>query len=370
LFFFFSFVSLVVGNQVYISPFGSDSPSGGSESNPFATLTFALSKVKNGDTIVVQPGVYTGAPNFPTISNLNVAITSDSPQSGPSTYIFDAQGTSSNTIEVSSTASASFTGLTFRNYQGSAGFGQGCLQVSSNVTVDSCIFSSNSVSLSVTSGNLTVVNSQFIGNTYGIYSSSSASVVTIRSSIIDGNGPNGMGQYGVFISTTQTFLGQNITIKNNEVGIYTNGNSGGVYSLELDGSLISDCTENGIYLGGSSFNPSGRLVVRNSTISNNRGTSDGAGIYIGASMTLLMQSTSLNGNEAGNDQFGNYGQGGGLYCSSLATINLDGVFFSNNAAGDGAAGWCSSSCAFLAIDVTTSNNTESKNTGPCQGLSD
>jgi len=366
------FVSLVVSNYVYISPFGNDGDDGvGTYSNPFQTLGYAIDSINSGDTIVVQPGIYTGSNNFPDIDYPNnFVITSDSPQNDPYSYVFDAStdGDYSNQITVS-TGMVSFIGLSFRNYQGDLSDGDGIITAYSNVTVDRCVISDNSVGIAVQSGNLTVVNSQLWRNNYGIYiqDTESSSAVSILQSTI-----SGPGSCGVLISAAQqTFLGQDITIENLARGISTSTDQGAPgFSLELDGSTISGCSSNAIYLDGSGdFGGSGQLVLRDSTISNNQGNIDGSGVYIGASMSLMVQSSSFTGNQAQQDQFGNGGQGAGIYCDGQGTANLDGVTFANNIAYDGATAWCNSSCTFSTSGGTSTNNTETTNTGPCPGLS-
>jgi len=366
------FVSLVVSNYVYISPFGNDGDNGGSYSEPFQTLGYAIDYINPGDTVIVQPGVYSGSNNFPDIEDPSYfVITSDSPQSDPSNYVFDASTDDdySNSFSISN-GMVSFVGLTFRNFQGDLSDGSGIITIYSNVTVDGCVFSDNSVGIVVQSGNLSVVNSQLWRNNYGIFvqDTESSSAVSVQQSTI-----SGPGSCGVLISAAQqTFSGQDITIENLSRGISTSTDDGTPgFSLELDGSTISGCSSNAIYLeGAGDFGGSGQLILRDSTISYNHGTIDGSGVYIGASMSLLVQSSSFTGNQAERDLIGNGGQGAGIYCDGQGTVNLDGVTFANNIAYDGATAWCNSTCTFSTSGDTSTNNTETTNTGPCSGLSD
>ena len=47
-------------NTYYVSTTGADSPSGGSESSPWATISYALTQVSDGSLILVKPGLYEG----------------------------------------------------------------------------------------------------------------------------------------------------------------------------------------------------------------------------------------------------------------------------------------------------------------------
>lgn len=57
-----------IGNSYYISPTGSDSNSGTSESSPWLTFAYAIPKLKPGDTLILLDGVYelntTGYPDI------------------------------------------------------------------------------------------------------------------------------------------------------------------------------------------------------------------------------------------------------------------------------------------------------------------
>ncbi|UXI70333.1 hypothetical protein [Tahibacter amnicola] len=48
----------------YVSPTGTDAPSGGAQAAPFRTIGYGLARTASGDTLVVLDGVYADIPNF------------------------------------------------------------------------------------------------------------------------------------------------------------------------------------------------------------------------------------------------------------------------------------------------------------------
>mmetsp|Transcript_33867 Transcript_33867/g.46357 ORF Transcript_33867/g.46357 Transcript_33867/m.46357 type:complete len:448 (-) Transcript_33867:87-1430(-) len=59
--------SIQSGEEVYVSPFGSDSTGDGSENNPFLTINHAVKSACNG-SVMLLPGVFSGTSNYPTLN--------------------------------------------------------------------------------------------------------------------------------------------------------------------------------------------------------------------------------------------------------------------------------------------------------------
>jgi len=229
----------------------------------------------------------------------------------------------------------------------------------STVNLTNCAFWGNSYAVTLDDSDAYFQNVLFSNNgesmvyaysDFGNTASITATNVTI----------SGSGQGIVIESGPATFVGNQISFSNQSIGIYIGSNED---NFDV---TITDATFEGnyraVYAYGSSQGATGRILFTNANFTNNGATStDGAGIYVGQAIQIQVNGGVFDNNVAQ--------QGGGFWCGSQGALNLQNVILTNNSADDGGAGYCEKYCAFLGTNLTLSNNKETKNTGPCPGLS-
>ncbi|MBI1312273.1 hypothetical protein GC176_13370, partial [bacterium] len=170
------------------------------------------------------------------------------------------------------------------------------------------------------------------------YGDGSGGTLTIDGTTIDGNTADGNG--GGIYANDDVVLQNGVTITNNTA---TNGDGGGVYndgaSLTVDASSIGT-TGNGndatAGSGGGIYN-TGDLTLQNlANVSANTAGTNGGGLYLdGASGTISISDTDIDGNTASGAASTN--GGGGVFNDGL-TLTLDNTVTITNNQADGAAG--------------------------------
>lgn len=303
----------------YVSPSGNDGDCL-SWATACTTIDGALGKASPGDTINVAAGVYVE----------NVFIDKDIVLQGAgadSTFI-DGGGVDA-TVEVYRYLNVSISGMTIRNGNRS-GSGGGIL-ISRDCTVqvtDATIFDNEATS--------------YGGGIYMDF----LSVVTLTNSTVISNsaGRDGGGIYSTDSNGTLTIIDSTVS------GNVAEGAGGGVYqragTLTIDGSSIISNTSQS--QGGGIGKSSGVMTVRKSVIADNMAVRWGGGLYTSASVVTLEDSTVRGNRLSSTDS-----RGGGIFCSSRATLNNVTVA-GNTSIDDG--GGIHSQDAMTLTNVTVSGN--------------
>ena len=226
---------------VYVDADGPNDPGTGSYEDPFRRIQHAIDSADNGDTVVVNEGIYTGDPNNrnlhfdgktitlrnTTPSNPDVVANTviDPNRAGRGFYFFNS-GEDSNCI---------ISGLTIRNgYTGGKGGGVYCYN--SSPTIRNCVISGNYAGthgggIFCQNSNLRIIGCVISGNSSandggGIEHWRGKSVVT--NCIISNNHANGVGGGADYFDSDDVTLTNCTFVKNS-------ANSGGaIYCWESD----------------------------------------------------------------------------------------------------------------------------------------
>ncbi len=294
-------------STIYVAPRGRISPvAGKNAAHPLGSLAVALKRAKNGSTIVLAPGTYTqavglmgksgitivgaangssvlaGAGAFAlkvysssgiTLQNLTIQAPSGSGLAvfGSSVNLVNvnATGNQSGGAVISGGGSVNATGSHFDASQA----GDGMDVQNGTATVNGCTFNGNAGSsggtgLSVENGSqVTIVNSEFVGNTNANLVAYNQAQVTATGSTFSGShqgdGALFSGQVNVNLSG-DTFSGNGL------VRGYASGFNGIEFlhytgAGSVTGSTFANNTANGIFVGGSSQT----LSVTGNTFSGN-----------------------------------------------------------------------------------------------------
>ena len=303
----------LLGAVWYVATTGDDSNSCSSAGSPCQTITAAIGKASEGDTIRVAMGTYTAPGTDVVFVDKSVTLsggwnTAFSARTGYSAI--DGQNVKRG-IYVSSVTAVVENFIIFNsvgNVPGSV-WGGGAIR---------------------NQGNLTINNSTISYNNFGraslIYNAPDA-VFVLQNSTISYNGgaesntivenEGTFTSYGSVVERNTGATTGSITIVMNKFGVMTlvdtaiRDNVGtSIWSngtLTLTRSLISGNIPafgtGGIGIGG------GKLTVENTTISGNQSPNGGAGLMIGGASTVTINSSTITGNRSDN---GNSGSSGGI----------------------------------------------------------
>jgi len=362
--------ALARGDSLYISPFGDDSGSNNCKDNqnPCLTMTAAHTSANDGDTIYVGQGVYTGVSNFVKITK-SLSIVAADDTTHPRNYVFNGQQqTNTNGFSVVGNITVKFVGLGFTNWNQYCSYVdcvQGTLDISdpnAALHVQSCEFWNNNNGITAREGQFYIQDSVFTGHSNAAIllstQASSVNYVTIS------NVTMSLGGTGVLISKSNVHLrATTLTVNNMTTAINCDYSYNSGFNVNIGSSSFNYNSNTAlIFSGVTGTATAGYLTISDTQLRGNGVTSNnGGGIYIGANVALAMRNSNIVGNTA-------VARGAGIYCDDQATANLLSVDISANTAPDGAAGWCSRQCAFVATSSTSFNNNEKQNTGPCSGL--
>jgi hypothetical protein len=295
----------------------------------FGTIFDALNAASNNDTILIA-----GAPS-PYFERLTITKSVSLIGDSAATTIVDG-GFSGQVIRILSAVTVTLANLTIRNGQAGEGdfpdqWGGGIHNVTGILTLNNVIVTGNRTGggngccggagggISSDLGTLTLINSNVSGNVTGRPTDNPAP------GGIGGSGGPGGGIY----SSNGTLTLNNSTVSNNTTG---NGANGG-----FEGGVGGP--------GGGICIAGGTLTVNASTVSGNmtgvagtggtvKGSSgNGAGIFLSAGTSTIINST-LSGNLTGLGTSATSGDGGGIYSSSLATVNVTYSTLAFNQVGD------------------------------------
>jgi len=227
-------------------------PGDGSASSPFIRIQDALDSAIAGQTILVHPGIYSGAGNYNlTPGGIDVRIQSTDPNDPAvvaSTIIDPAFMGRGFNISNGETSGCIIAGLTITN--GRAGRGGGLYCFRSSPVVEKCVFTGNTATLQ---GGAMYLYESAASVSYCVIVSNSASTdgggiewwdssFTIRNCIISHNRADGLGQGGGIdiVKCPQAQI-INCTIAANE-----SGDGGGLYcwqsNAHVENSILWDNT--------------------------------------------------------------------------------------------------------------------------------
>ncbi len=135
-----------IGNEIFVSPNGSNSSGDGSELNAYQTVQYAIGTAVNGDIITLQDGIYTGAGNV-NISTQGKQLIVQS-ENGPLFTTIDCEfGERAFKINQGETMSTIIKGIQIINGQTSSaptGYGSAIfVEDNSGLMVEDCIFENN-----------------------------------------------------------------------------------------------------------------------------------------------------------------------------------------------------------------------------------
>ena len=309
------------GNSWYVKSTGSDLYSG-TESSPFKTLSKALNNAKDGDTIYVAPGTYTGTSNVKLTISKSVSIERWG-DSGD--VIFDGQ--SSRYIFILN-SNVVLSSLIFKNAKNSNG---GALIIKSDSIIIDCSFENNRATgwggaIDMNPGSATIVNSKFINN-YAPLGGGAISKAAVNLNVINSVFTANHGGRGGAINSGNT--GASLYV----VGSTFSDN----WAESYGGALVFDGTGNitdSVFINNSAGLGGGAVymwdynhIIKNSRFINNSAADGGAIIFVLSDIAL--QYDYFENNTA--SQFG-----GAIYSFGNLAVK-EGYFTKNHAYYDGGA---------------------------------
>ena len=284
----------------YVSPSGSDSNPGTSQTAPKLTLQAAVTASASGDTVIVGDGTYTGPGDVDV--NFGARNITFQSQNGPIKTVIECGGSSSvnhHGLYLSNglygVGQSTIRGFTIKD--GYSSEGGAILANLSNVTLTNCNLINNTAGFgggaSFLGGVIAVSNCNFTSN--------------IAESSDDPSGYSGGG--GLYIDAGETTLA-NCTFENNS----SNSNGGGL--------LVT-----GIQNGAP---PTGNISISDCKFVSNQASSSGGGIYSDRTTAIFVNCT-CSSNVARL-------YGGGL-CNSFSPVSFTGCTINSNAADNGGGLW-------------------------------
>ena len=351
---------------VYVSPSGTDSGTG-TKDDPFRTFNQALAQVHEDGVIYGLPGVYS---DIPTINKAGISIlASPASPDAASTHVFSGLNKYPTTGLSVNMNGTTIRGFGFRQTRGYASsYGAVYVSIKGGLTIEDCIFTDNSIGISVLSGSATIRNCHF--DTH-----------TTSSSGMDGTGTAVAFMYsdfsggGVVNVANSTFAGPGLAFKVNDGpavlqvndssfedlwGVASSGYLNGVMDLQVRTSSFKNVTQ-AFRLYGMQSPAKGLVGIDSCEFRSGGGASVNGGVVtVGADIAVAIKNSSFVGHQGL--------QGAVLNCQDQASVTVLDSTFAGNSAEDGSPGWCSKSCGFVAANNVLSKNSEHKDTGPCAGL--
>ncbi len=294
--------SAVAGEQVYVAPGGSDTNTGISPDQPFATLAQALCNAAPGQTVHIAPGTYNESILLSEFGSASKPITITGEKDGDDNYpVLDGQGSLTYGIAIigedTEHRSAGFIieNLTFKNYTDA-----GILAViSDEITLRNCLLADNG---------FRGINPDNAGEGFG------ADLIEVNGLVVSnvearGNGPEeSVWKRGVLGNDISVWGCADVEVS----GCYMHDSMGG-------GLLIEDCVNvlaennrmenseldaNGRYWDGAIWLDGGHdVIVRNNIVNNNNGPgiliTDESVQYPDASYGYVVNNNTITNNRWG-----------------------------------------------------------------------
>ncbi|KNC50427.1 uncharacterized protein AMSG_06923 [Thecamonas trahens ATCC 50062] len=328
---------------VFVSPTGSDSNSG-SESYPFATLGHAITSAGENGTVNVLAGVYTRIPSI----DVDGIVINGYPDLKPRKHVISFLHTYPSPVLSISAKRVIINGIGFSQSRGYAGtYGAVHIARPAEVAMQQCEFWDNSVGISVMGGSVAVGQTAFST----ILSDGKSGTAVLMQYGDFGNGgqaalENAVVYGGTDLSSAKgtavkisggpaTFEAFN-TVFANLAAVSTMGYINKDVQLVFSSANVTGTTR-AFYAYGMQQPGRGQLTIENSVVANGGGSDvDGPGVSVGSGVTASM--------------------------SVIDSTLVD------NSAADGSPAWCSSSCGFVADNVSSQHNTAKSQTGKCPGV--
>ncbi|MEQ8317540.1 MAG: GC-type dockerin domain-anchored protein [Phycisphaerales bacterium] len=294
----------------------------------YPTIQAALDAVTAGDTVVLAPGVYSGAGNE-ALQMPGVAFTLRGETGDPADVVIE--GPSDPYIRVIHAmdfgAGASGTRLEDLTVTEFSGVNGGAIRVNgADLWFDNCVFSGN------TTGNMGCFSSGYGGAFYTTGGELRFTDCVIRNNsaydeVCSGHGGRGTG--GGIYARGSGLVFERCLIEDNRAGGYSGGNGAAIGASESTVTLI-DSTVRGNSLGGTGSGggvAASRVISINTDFINNSASgreSTGRGGAISAGDVTIVGGRFV-GNAAGNDS---YGASGGAISARI--VDITNAVFANN----------------------------------------
>lgn len=293
------------GNQsnVYYVGGNTTTDGDGSVDNPYNNLKQALDSSKNGDTIIINDGIFSGENN----TNLVISKSLTLKAAEGATPIFNGQ--SKNRIFVIQSPNVTLDGLTFVNGN-VPNYGGALLIQNSNTNIRNCTFRNCYANA---------------GGAVFIYPSVSNTV--FKDTCIERCQATYGGGVYLYDSSVNNTVFDNTTFRNCYAGlaaaIYNKGSNTKIINSTFNKSRATD--------GGSIFNAkeSSNLLINGSSFNNNVADDQGGAIYAGGSTNPI---TIVNSNFTNNIAYDNSVMGGGALLLNGIGNKIINSTFSNNMA--------------------------------------
>ncbi|MGQ0699256.1 MAG: carbohydrate binding domain-containing protein [Panacagrimonas sp.] len=317
----------------------------------------------SGADIIVLPASATPTVNSAALPDITSPITI---QGNGSTLQRGGSAPAFRLFTVTATGDLTLNDLTLANGQDSSEYGGGGIQSEGRLVLNRCTVTGNRSDSR--GGGIAVANGSFELNDSTVSANSAANrggglrlgegapiSTAIRGSTITGN-TSGIYGGGLDMRVNGDGLRQTIdrsTITNNSTG----RNGGGISatdSLTITNSTISGNTA--LEFGGGIYHRLGPLLLRDSSVADNRSVSGGGAGILAAGTDLLLVNSTVSGNLAGTAdtaEYDDYGNGAGIYhYGNGGSVSLRYSTVSGNSAyGDGGG-------IFSRAPVTTLSNSQ------------
>ena len=224
----------------YVDPSGSDDDGDGSEGDPWETIQYAANQVTAGDTVLINPGMYTGGITVETSGTADEPITFLANRSG---VVINGSGGERDAFFIETADYIVVDSLTIQNAD-RAGIR---VSLSDHVTIRNCTLANNGTwglftdfsDYTLAEGN----ESYGAVDEHGIYISNSSDYPTIRGNILHHNHANGLHMNGDISMGGDGIISYALVEDNI---LYENG-AGGGSGINMDGVTNSIVRNNLLY---------------------------------------------------------------------------------------------------------------------------
>ncbi len=340
----------------------------------YSTIQEAVDHAQSGDTIIIDPGTYTGTGNYNIQINKDLTLIGSNDTNNPT--IIDAQGLG-YIFTITAGVNVTLQYLTLINGNTANG---GAITNYGTLTINNCTFTNNTANENMggainNDGTLTINNSTFTDNNanndWGGAIYNTGTLTDTSNTFNDNSAYNGGAIYndnnGILTETNSTFTNntanyiggaldnhgtitiENCTFTNNTA---TNDNGGAIYnefdSPNTDTINNTTFTENNAQAGGAITNDS-TLNINNNTFNSNTSQGSGGAIYNTGNLSLNASNFTNN-----NAQY----YGGAVFTQNNLTINQ--CTFTNNTNTDPTYG--NGGAIYNTYNLTCNNSNFTNNT--------